>query len=117
MVVRGGDGRPVYPPIAWIADACCPEADAAGWARVDYKDNPLGGYWFPASEEPEDADRWVSSRESIASDHLIQFPSEDRAPELGDGERAPNVVNDRHVDARLSPIADADDGAEQGGDA
>jgi hypothetical protein len=101
-------GRPVYPPAGWVSAVSAAEADAVGYARVESEDHPLGGYWFPVSEEPEDPDEFVEGREDIKDHHLIQYPSEDRSPELGDGEDAPPEVNDRHVDATLSTPEDVE---------
>lgn len=100
--------REVYPPVEWVADASVEDAEASGYAKVESEDHILGGYWFPVSEEPEDSDAFVDSREQIAGGELIQFPQDERPPELADGSDAPMSINDRHVDATFGGGGNSD---------
>jgi len=110
------EGRPVYPPADVVADLSVPRSEANGWAKIAADERPHSGYWFPADGDPGREDTHITAYVETASEipggDLVQYPRDDRGPELANGGDARWNVNDRHVDAALGEIGAEAEGSD-----
>ncbi|TKX60611.1 hypothetical protein EXE48_11605 [Halorubrum sp. ASP1] len=69
-------------------DLTCRVDNAVGWMHieVDPACDPVGNYWVPV------ADQDLADRDHVPEGDIKQFPVEDRQPEYGSGEPAPDTV-------------------------
>lgn len=74
------------------------EAESFVHLGADNKYHPTGGYWFPTGRTWGVATGWVSRKSEIPQDELIQYPCDDRDPEIRGRDDLPDWVVNRYVD-------------------
>lgn len=73
------------------------EAESYVHVGLDFHYHPTGGYWFPTGQTWGDSTGWVSQKSEIGVDDLIQYPRDDRLPEIVGKDELPDWVVNRVV--------------------
>ena len=68
----------------FVQKEAVPVDEAESFVHIGLDDayHPTGGYWFPSGKKWGDASGWVSSKDDIPIGELIQYPCDDRDPEI-----------------------------------
>lgn len=73
------------------------EAESFVHIGLDNAYHPTGGYWFPSGKKWGDCNGWVNRKHDIPDDELVQFPCDERPPEIRGREDLPDWVVNREV--------------------
>lgn len=85
----------------FVRKEAVPVDEAESFVHIGMDDayHPTGGYWFPTGQKWRDASGWVSRKYDIPHGELIQYPRDDRPPEIRGRDDLPDWVVRRYVDA------------------
>lgn len=92
---------------AFVQEHAVPADDAESFCHIglDNAYHPTGGYWFPTDlEHDPDQPGTVATLDDLPKDELVQYPCDDRPPEITGGGDLPDLVANLVLEAE----ADAD---------
>lgn len=73
------------------------EAESFTHLGMDDAYHPAGGYWFPADRKWGDRPGWVSQKYNLPHGEVIQYPCDDREPEVRGEDELPDWVVNRVI--------------------
>lgn len=80
----------------FVREHAVPADEAESYVHIglDHHYHPQSGFWFPTGSKWGEASGWCSRRSEIPEGEIIQYPCEDRDPEVrGNGELPDGAVN------------------------
>ncbi|UHQ96421.1 hypothetical protein [Natrinema halophilum] len=90
----------------FVQEYAVPVDEAESFVHVGYDDayHPTGGYWFPTGQKWGDASGWVSRKYDLPEGELIQYPCDDRPPEILGYDDLPGWVVNRALPEAQCPL-------------
>ena len=101
VAVTDGGAKQMTITDEFVQNHAVPLDDVVTFVHIGLDDayHPAGGYWVPTNLEPNgETTGWVQRRSQLPKGEVVQYPLDDRPPEVRGTDDLPDWVQDRVID-------------------